>query len=248
MEQRPVKISLDLQQDPRVLPFKQQLLREYFSRTQTARPSLASDAEVLKVRVTQMRKSLNSLTFSNLKKREFLHGLKELHATNAKDLHSAVSFESLVQAYSLQTVPLSTQQSGDQCSQLNSQIAAMEERLETEEFTELQLQHMITTTTQNIVKATQAQLKEKVESVQEYHKRLYSRMDEVVILKHKAENKATSSTHHLLKGSEEVELQRSKRESRLHSVRQSVTSLNAEYEESSTALARRLLLKSVRFR
>lgn len=248
MEQRPLKQSLDGTQDPRVIPLKQQLLQEYFSRTQTARPSLVSEAKVLKVPVTQLRRTLNSVTFSNLKKREYLHSLKELHESAARDLRSAVAYENLVQTYSLQSVPLTLDQSGDKCSQLNSQITGMEEKLETEEFTELQLQHMIMTTTQNIVQTTQAQLKEKVESVQEYHKRLYSRMDEVVILKHKAENKATSSTHHLLKGSEEVESQRSKRETRLQSVRQSVTSLCAEYEECSTALARRLLLKSVRLR
>jgi hypothetical protein len=245
MELRPLKLSLDLQHDPRVIPIKQQLLQDYFSRTQTARPDFTTDAKVLKVPATQLRQQLNSLTFGNSKKREYLRRLRETHDSTAIDLNSVVSFENLVQTRTLPCAPLHVEQVEDVSGQLNAQIAVMEDKLETEEFTESQLRHMILTATQNILFLIQTQLKERVEGLQEYHKRLFSRMDEIVILKHKAENKATSSTHHLLKGSEEVESQRTKRESRLQSVRQSATSLIEEYEECSTALAKRLILKSV---
>lgn len=72
MELRPLKLSLDFQHDPRVIPIKQQLLQDYFSRTQTARPDFTTDAKVLKVPATQFRQQLNYLTFENGKKREYL--------------------------------------------------------------------------------------------------------------------------------------------------------------------------------
>ncbi len=72
MELRPLKLSLDLQHDPRVIPIKQQLLQDYFSRTQTARPDFTSDVKVLKVPATQLRQQLDSLAFENGKKREYM--------------------------------------------------------------------------------------------------------------------------------------------------------------------------------
>lgn len=88
-------------------------------------------------------------------------------------------------------------------------------------------------------------LKERIDVVQERQRRLFSRMDEVVILKHKAENKETSSTHDLLRSSVEIEQQRLKRETKLKGIRVKADTLAQEFEATATAFAGKLLIESV---
>ena len=144
-----MKFALDVASDPRVLPLKQQLLQEYQRRTQTAKVDVPSDSEVMKVTVTQLRRTLNSLSYSNLKKTEQLHNLHEVYETNAKDLQAASS-----NSYISLHFPHKTNQANDVCSELTSEIESVEEKVDNEEFTESQLRHMILTVTENIVAAT----------------------------------------------------------------------------------------------
>lgn len=136
-------------------------------------------------------------------------------------------------------------QESDLVPHLHSLLKATEEKIEAEEFTKSQLKHTIEQTTRSIVRVTQAVLKEKIDNVSECHRRLFARMDEIVILKCKAENKETSSNHDLMRNSIEIEQIRQKRDLKIKSIRQKADFLMQEFEANSTALARRLLLESV---
>lgn len=162
MEPKSTKISIDFlatqefYRDPRLLTIKEKLMQEYQRRTQTARLPPPRDSEVLKVHIMQLRRQLNSLRFANLKREQRLHELENVSASMTKSVESAVTPDTLTHNHSILLQDSSTliekPKEGDQVAYFYNLLKAAEDRIEAEEFTRSQLQHVIEQTTDNIVR------------------------------------------------------------------------------------------------